>query len=403
MERNLQMSLYDCIIDMYQNSSDEWNYYGLNISVPFNCTGAKEFIKQYFEQGAKKRVILPVFDEINTMRIMHTISAYFIGLLLKKNMGQNLNIKCSNSEDYEFSYLWFLVCLYHDMGYAVENDWKYKFIYRKQSDKFLDMYPHFRRKMCRQGYEYKDLGLVFVAPQVYRTYFSTERNGERNRENDEGIVFGNGIRIEKSMYSRKTVLNYLEYCKMTEEIRHYDHGIVGGFWLYDSLMKNYYKMYVQERKFDRNIEFNNFKVRGYWYFSEDQWRIFAYLADCIISHNIWPASDETYEIYKKCDLNQLIEPYFKKIAFRDNPILFILAIADTIEPIKLYSEVPHMQEVDIWRGIDMLFQRNSVIIKLLDDRLKFERLENKIKGLENWMDVDVSLYNCDKKIIIEYN
>ena len=78
MERNLQMSLYDCIIDMYQNSSDEWNYYGLNMSVPFNCTGAKEFIKQYFEQGAKKRVILPVFDEINTMRIMHTISAYFM-------------------------------------------------------------------------------------------------------------------------------------------------------------------------------------------------------------------------------------------------------------------------------------------------------------------------------------
>lgn len=116
------MSLYDCIREMFYNDSREWNYYSCNMTFPFEATEARIFIKEYFEQGAKRGVIFPVIDEINSMRSMHTVSAFFIGLLLKKSIGENLDIICSNSDDYEFSYLWFLVCLYHDMGYAIEND-----------------------------------------------------------------------------------------------------------------------------------------------------------------------------------------------------------------------------------------------------------------------------------------
>lgn len=61
------MSLYDCVIDMYQNDRSEWNCYNCNMSFPYNCTEDKSFIKQYFEQGAKKGVILSVIHEINSM------------------------------------------------------------------------------------------------------------------------------------------------------------------------------------------------------------------------------------------------------------------------------------------------------------------------------------------------
>lgn len=397
------MSLYDSIIDMYQRAGDEWNYYDCNMSFPFSYIEAKRFIEQYFEQGAKKNVILPMIDEIDCMRSMHTISVFFIGLLLKRNMGQNLNIRSLDSENYEFSYLWFLVCLYHDMGYAVENDWMYKFVYRKQSAEFLKKYPSIRKSSWHLRNAYEDLGLVFVVPQSYRGYSFFRLSMDVHRQNYKGIVFCNGERVDKAMYSRKTVLNYLEYCKMNEKIRHYDHGIVGGFWLYDSLMKNYYKMYMREKEFNHNTHSEYFYVNGNRYFSKEQHMVFAYLADCIISHNIWPANEETYEIYKKCELNELVEPNFKKISFRDNPILFILAIADTIDPIKLYSDVTNVQEIDIWRGIDMIFERNRVVIKVMDARLSFGRLKNKIKGTENWIDVDVSICSEDKTIVIGYN
>lgn len=49
----------------------------------------------------------------------------------------DLVIRSQRYEDYEFSYLWFLVCLFHDMGYAVENDWTYKCTYRKNSEEYL--------------------------------------------------------------------------------------------------------------------------------------------------------------------------------------------------------------------------------------------------------------------------
>lgn len=131
---------------------------------------------------------------------------------------------------------------------------------------------------------------------------------------------------------------------------------------------------------------------------------FAYLADCIISHNIWPATKEKNEIYKEYDLNELVEPNFKKITFGNNPILFILAIADTIEPIKLYSDVSGMETIDIWRGIDMKFERGGMTIKLLDDRLKFSKAQTKIKDLENWVDVHtISGGKDSRKIEITYN
>ena len=149
-----------------------------------------------------------------------------------------------------------------------------------------------------------------------------------------GIRFNNGLEIRKSMYSRNTVLNYLEFCKMDEKIRHYDHGIVGGLWLFDSLMKNYNKQYTIEKRNNRNTDFYDFYTSEHLHFSGEQRKIFGYLADCIIAHNMWPANESTNAKYIKCKLDELTKERFELISFKDNPILFILALADTLEPIK---------------------------------------------------------------------
>lgn len=216
----------------------------------------------------------------------------------------------------------------------------------------------------------------------------------------EGIRFSNGVTIYNALYSRKTVLDYLEYCKMTDGIRHYDHGIVGGLWLYDSLMKNYHIAYWKEKEKDKNVNFKDFLVDGYWHFSEEQKMIFAYLADCIIAHNMWPASPDKIDMYKRCGLDELTPPRFRKISFERNPILFILAIADTIEPIKLYLSVSQMSEVDIWKGIDIFFSKEYIRIKILDNRLSFESLLCKVNGLDDWLDVKVVTDNEQREVTI---
>lgn len=394
------MNLYSQIDDLYR-ANTEWNYYDADIRKPFDKDKARDFIIQYFENGAKKRVVLPLIDKIDSMRHMHVVSAFFIGLLIKRELCPDLVIRSQRYEDYEFSYLWFLVCLFHDMGYAVENDWTYKCTYRKNSEEYLQAHKDIKGSWIRRRYGYdQDLGLVFVAPSKY-VYFSVHGK-EKNNEKCRGILFSNGVTINQSMYLPKTVFNYLQYCKMAEGIKHYDHGIVGGLWLYDSLKKNYNIAFSNEKKKNKDTNYNEFKVNGYWHFSSEQEAIFAYLADCIISHNMWPANADTIEIYRKYHLDELIYPKFKRISFKDNPILFILAIADTIEPIKLYSSTMGISEEEIWQGIDVIFSRKSVTMKISDDRLSFERLLGKMEGLDNWIDVEVLVDDEEKEVRLEF-
>lgn len=185
---------------------------------------------------------------------------------------------------------------------------------------------------------------------------------------------------------------------MTDGISHYDHGIVGGLWLYDNLIKNYYKAYWSEKEKRNNVNFNNFCVDGYLHFFTEQEMIFAYLADCIIAHNMWPASSDNIAMYKKCGLQELIPPKFEKITFEKNPILFILAVADTIDPIKLFLSKHSMKEIDIWNGVDMLFSKDFIEIKIIDQRLPFENLANKLNGLDDWIDVRINTYRKEKKV-----
>ena len=72
-----------------------------------------------------------------------------IGLLIKNSSFHDLKIVDDNkNEIFEFSYLWFLVSLYHDMGYVQENDWTYKFKYREKSNIF-------KNNMINSVFKYK--------------------------------------------------------------------------------------------------------------------------------------------------------------------------------------------------------------------------------------------------------
>lgn len=212
-----------------------------------------------------------------------------------------------------------------------------KYVRSWKSEEYLKKYKHVKGDKL-QRYIYEDLGLLYVAPSIYKSKHFSVSGRSQIDQNTIGVCFNNGIEIQRAVYSRETILRYLAYCKMDAEIRHYDHGIVGGLWLYDCLMKNYNMQYQNEKQRNSNIVFDDFLLDGRLHFWGEQRKIFAYLADCIISHNIWPIE----------------------------------------------------------------FEENSLMIKVLDERLPFERMVRKVMGLDNWLAVNLYIDTEAKEIEIKY-
>lgn len=400
-------TLYQTMSDYFKNNPMDWNYYLNELELPKNINAAKNFIKDFFTYGGKSYLIYDIIQECEPLRINHTLSVFFIGLLIKNSSYHELNIIDDNqNEIFEFSYLWFLVSLFHDMGYVQEKDWTYKFEYRKKSKNFqnrMRINNHSINKFNKyHNYNtYYDLGIIYPAP----CYFKTNpimpyriANSKNNPRPNNRIIFNNGTIITRSIYPKSTIFNYLEYCKMNEEINHYDHGIVGGLWLYDSFVKNYYLSYISLN--NPRIDFNDFYIK-HLHFDTNQFSIFAYLADCIISHNIWFATDnETIELYEKCGLEQLIPPHAQPIQFDNNPLLFILALADTLEPIKTCSSLD-IAPIDILNNIKCNFSDGCILL-LFENVAMFTKMANKLNDLDSWLAINVQIYENDNKICISF-
>lgn len=404
-------TLYQTMSDYFKNSPMDWNYYLNELELPKNINDARNFIKDFFAYGGKSYLIHDIIQECEPLRINHTLSVFFIGLLIKNSSYHDLKIIDDNqNEIFEFSYLWFLVSLFHDMGYVQEKDWTYKFEYRKKSKDFqnrmrINNYSINKFNKYHNYNTYYDLGIIYPAPCYFKTNPITPyriANSKNNPRPNNRIIFNNGTIITRSMYSKSTIFNYLEYCKMNEEINHYDHGIVGGLWLYDSLVKNYYLSYISLN--NPRIDFNNFYIK-HLHFDTNQFSIFAYLADCIISHNMWFATDdETIELYEKCGLEQLIPPHTQPIQFDNNPLLFILALADTLEPIKTCCDPKYelnIEPIEVLNNIECVFNQKHILLQFKNNEL-FKIMKDKLDGLENWLAINVQIYENDNKVCIEF-
>lgn len=130
-------TLYETMSNYYKYNNIDWNYYLNDLAFPKNINDAKKFIDDFFAYAGKSYLIRDILQECETLRVNHTLSVFFIGLLIKNSSFHDLKIIDNDqNEIFEFSYLWFLVSLFHDMGYIQEKDWTYKFDYRKKSKDF---------------------------------------------------------------------------------------------------------------------------------------------------------------------------------------------------------------------------------------------------------------------------
>ena len=103
----------------------------------FEDDRCKQFISAYMKNAGKTRA--PIFDNLNDItadRTRHILSCFLLGILVYKEnryMKNSIDIFMEKiptsrheSEEERFLYIWMLVCLFHDFGYAVEENKRQK-------------------------------------------------------------------------------------------------------------------------------------------------------------------------------------------------------------------------------------------------------------------------------------
>ena len=205
------------------------------------------------------------------------------------------------------------------------------------------------------------------------------------------LRLNNGTTIRGHQYLSATITRYMNYC--INKRKRVDHGVVGGLLFYDRMLKNYALAYLAySRECPTIPDLEDFFYRNR-HFRVEQLKIFSYISDCILSHNIWKQPSAKRAEYEYYGLTQLLEENFRPISFENNPLLYILVVADTLEPLKVYQKAnPDLSTEDIIDAIEFEYKPASKSIKISShtNRVDISILYHKAKGLEEWCAVKCS-------------
>lgn len=132
------------IIDIYKSvitRTDIWDYYNKGISAPIltDLEDCCRFITEFITYSEKTKTILfkgvQYLNNNDPCRLRHIVSTFILGLwffrhrksrylhnVIKEELS---NLNCfqnkTNDIDRQFTYVWFMATLFHDLGYIAEN------------------------------------------------------------------------------------------------------------------------------------------------------------------------------------------------------------------------------------------------------------------------------------------
>lgn len=363
--------LIECI---YQ--SGKWSYYQRNdlktkfpeILELFYGYKSIDFIDQYLQAGGKsesltlKKYYMEILKED---RAKHTLSIFFIGILLYENY-KNLKVMIDNHISFiennseqcnPFCYYWFLICFYHDVGYNYEED-NHELLNRTKDSKLK------RKKVFRKwSLTFLD-ELRLEIPKMPVKLFTEDKL--------------------RTIYE-ETWKNYFYYRLSKGKI---DHGIFGGLLFYTDRKKKYKELREEKQQ-------ASFSHGGVWWSKKLIDGAHSYVAWVIIAHNIWflNSDADNYEktkvIYAYFGLDKLINPDVK-ISLNNSPFLFLLSIVDTIDPVKYFcrNKFGSATVTEVFENVKISCNNNSfsIICKLS----KYKDYFRKYEELEKWLDVTCS-------------
>lgn len=215
---------------------------------------------------------------------------------------------------------------------------------------------------------------------------------EYKSEENEAMRFFNldYIEQEKSRYSKELFSNYFEWriqeCSGEEK---FEHGIAGGYVLFDDILNNNFNLKVQNRKKNKtamNIESNRIKTDLFY----------QNICYRIMEHNIWTIDPNLVykSSFKLTKLKEVFKENFKKIT-KAEPLLYLLSLVDTIEFIKRMSTTslddPNSQSrpTTLSKKILIEIEENHIYIdtNLTSNTSGYKAWYDGITSLNEWTDV----------------
>ncbi|TAJ08196.1 hypothetical protein DMA11_21435 [Marinilabiliaceae bacterium JC017] len=323
-------SIKQHIIELDQSDWDYYTDFSTNpLSNPFqDQTSHSEFIEKYFKRSGKEIVLnLINIKKEEIHKANHTNSIFFLGILLHKNTEVKKEyFKELNPSGYkEFPFIWFLTCLFHDFGVAHESD-------------------------------------IDLLNKIYDL-----DNLKSHLKIDHCLLNRKIAGIEKVLFSH--IRQYFTYRRIIH--KRIDHGICAGLYFYDRLIKNR----IEKEKVRNNELFWGKKLE----------KQYALVAATIATHNIWFPNDETACDYIKFEMKSLIN--LKPISLKHYPLLYLLGVVDTIDPIKIFTS-SHSDDY-IMENLNLSFSTNMMIIEnKSDSELDFNKLLLKADNFNGWLNVE---------------
>lgn len=295
-------------------------------------------------------------------RFNHLLLTFALGLYIAKFDGLKDKIEKAYGRFYKieknvFFKTWLIVSLFHDYGYFL-----------------FDKYP-----MIRSLNEFGVLHNILFD----------------NEENESMKMFFPKENNNRCRYSSEVVEEYFcSSCSAYENDKSkifnrepFDHGIGGGFVLYDELLKD---------KTEKNLYETGWDLHNFNEFASD-------ICFKIIEHNIWTIDlhDEYFKpYYESPKLKPIRKSEFKKISDNEEPLLYLLSLVDTIEFVKKLDNksvsngeetTSNPRPLTICKKIGIYVSKNQLKLTFKDVP-SFNRKNswiNGIKRLKDWVDVGV--------------
>jgi hypothetical protein len=339
----MKKTFYSILSKTYKKNN-LWNYYnashefGKDLPVKTEQL-SKDFLKNFIKiSGKAEQTLYKQIDDIG-VRSTHVVSTFLIGHyvyqntilkeLIDKEIGEIKKQFCI-SADVEFTYLWFLTCLFHDLGYNIENS--------------LPVYSDYNDLKQKTGELVEIIGIPPFYQDIVKNYFEYR----------------------------------LKCCNKN------DHGIVAGHMLFKDLcgIRELADANRDEQEFNWSIELNHI-------YNFCAWNIVAHN---IWYANTEKESD--IKKYEEAGLSDLILEKIEdniqyQIKAKVNPFLFLFCLVDTLEPYKRLTNISLLKKV----SLEICNEKSTIVISTNLKCAFSDVIFEQAKGLNNWLTSSKSVGN----------
>ena len=317
------------------------------IEAIFTQNNQKKFFKDLlYDKNEKIELIDNIIENMSEFRLNHTICSFLLGILLVEKFKFNfktwprlLNDKSSNKS---FYIIWGLACLFHDCCYKYEEKGEIRNYPLEKYSTVLD-------------FIYEEKIIYSLLENMY----------------------------ESDIDYKSLIENY--YIYRIKNFQCIDHGISSG-------------LVVFEMFYNLNLMKNEKIIYG-MKLSDDFLNKISAICTTISRHNMYFVDENSVEanFYKTSGLEKLIINKDLKISYKNDVLLYLLGIVDTIEFYKSFNRNANdTTDYSFMDYVDIEFENNSMSIisqKYYEYIIKFK------DSLTNWLKIDVN--DIDNGIKVE--